>query len=59
MEKGDLVVGSNPDDNEAVYGIILWSRIIEGEHPVLTFMEILWQDGVISNEFSGELRLFL
>jgi hypothetical protein len=51
------VLGSNPGGHEAVYGIILWAEVLESGD--LAFVEILWQDGVVSNEFSDELRLFL
>ncbi len=59
MEKGDLVLG-RMDGGDDVYGIILWANVLFDEDPCFTIdVGVLWQDGVISNEFSGELRLFI
>jgi len=48
------------DGGDDVYGIILWANVLFDEDPCFTIdVGVLWQDGVISNEFSGELRLFI
>ena len=58
MNKGDLVLGYKIEPVLGpAYGIILKADVLEGGD--LIFMSILWQDGIISDEFSDELRLFL